>query len=70
MCRAGEQLCVTPVGAWTVPGGCIPLAGVPTAARHLAAGPPHVAAPCCPRRACTSDVVDPRTSKPTFSDYK
>jgi hypothetical protein len=32
--------------------------------RHtpLAAAPPHVATPCCPRRACTDDVVDPMTS--------
>jgi hypothetical protein len=58
MRRARELLRVTCVGAWTVPGGCIPLAGVPTVARHWAAGPPHVVAPCCPRRACTGDVVD------------
>jgi hypothetical protein len=60
--RAGKLLCVTFMGAWTVPGGCIPLAGVPTAVRHWATGPPHVAAPCCPHRACTGDVVAPRTS--------
>jgi hypothetical protein len=62
MRRAGELLCVTPVGAWTMPVGCIPLGGVPTVTHHWAAGPPHVAVPCCPRHACTGDVVDPRTS--------
>jgi hypothetical protein len=62
MRRTGELLCVTSVGAWKVPGACNPLAGVPTATRHWAAGPPHVAAPCCPRRACTGDVVALRTS--------
>jgi hypothetical protein len=40
MRRARELLCATSVVAWTVPGGCFPLAGVPTAARHWAAGPP------------------------------
>jgi hypothetical protein len=28
----------------------------------LAAAPLHVATPCCPRRTCTGDVVDPTTS--------
>jgi hypothetical protein len=57
----GVLLLVTFVSVWTVPSGSFPLAGVPTAARHWAAAPPHVAAPCCPRRACTGDVVDPTT---------
>jgi hypothetical protein len=35
----------------------------------LAAAPPHIATPCCPRRACTGDVVDPTTSYPTFSAH-
>jgi hypothetical protein len=61
MRRDGVLLCMTSVSAWMVPSGCFPLAGVPTAARHWAAAPPHVAAPCCPRRACTGDVVDPKT---------
>jgi hypothetical protein len=61
MRRAGELLCLTSVGAWTVPSGCFPLAGVPTAARHWAPAPLHIAAPCYPCRACTGDVVDPRT---------
>jgi hypothetical protein len=61
MRRTGVLLCVTSVSAWTVPSGYFPLAGVPTAARHWAAAPPHVAAHCCPQRACTGDVVDPKT---------
>jgi hypothetical protein len=54
-------LLVTFASAWTAPSGLFPLAGVPTTARHWATAPPHVAAPCCPRRACTGDVVDPTT---------
>jgi hypothetical protein len=27
----------------------------------LVAAPPHIAATCCPRLACTGDVVDPTT---------
>jgi hypothetical protein len=57
----GVLLLVTFVCAWTAPSGHFPLAGMPTAARHWAAALPHVAAPCCPRRACTGDVVDPTT---------
>jgi hypothetical protein len=34
MRHAGVLLCMTSVSAWTVPGGCFPLAGVPTATRH------------------------------------
>jgi hypothetical protein len=57
----GVLLCVTLVSIWRAPSGCFPLAGVPTAARHWATAPPHVAAPCSPRHACTSDVVNPTT---------